>query len=108
MNSISREPLLFNFNLKRGNKVVSNPIWTENNIISICDLMMDDNLSFINFETFKTRYVNTPGINFLEFNGIVRAARQFLTKVKNNPDNTNLCSFWVWDAIRAGNFKVRE
>ena len=107
MNSISREPLLFNFNLKRGNKVVSNPIWTENNIISICDLMMDDNLSFINFETFRTRYVNTPGINFLEFNGIVRAARQFLTRVKNNPDNTNLCSFWVWDAIRAGNFKVR-
>ena len=48
--------------------------------------MMDDNLSFINFETFKTRYVNTPGINFLEFNGIVRAARRFLTMVKNNPN----------------------
>ena len=108
LNSISKEPLLFNYNFKRDNKVLSNQIWTENNIISISDLMTDDNLSFISFETFKTRYVNTPGIHFLEFNGIVHTARQFLTKVKNNLNNTNLCSFWVWDAIRAGNCKVRE
>ena len=108
MHSTYREPLLFNSNLKRDNKILTSLTWTENNIIYISDLMTDDCSNFISFETFKTKYINTQGINFLEFNGVVRAARQFLNKVKHNPVNTTMCSFWVWDAIRAGNSKVRE
>ena len=108
VHSIYKEPLLFNLNIKRGNKVLSNLTWTENNLISISDLMTENSLDFINFATFKTRYPYTHGINFLEFNGVIRAARQFLTKVKNNLESTDMCSSWVLDTIRAGNFKIRE
>ena len=65
VHSIYREPLLFNYNLKRDNKILTSLTWTENNIIYISDLMTDDCSNFISFETFKTKYINTQGINFL-------------------------------------------
>ena len=102
------EPLLFNSNLKTGKNVITNKEWIENKILTIKDIMNDDLLTFMDFRTFKTKYEHTPNTHFLVFNSIVYTARQYLTKLKKNTDKCVKCSYWVWEAIKTGNHKVRE
>ena len=108
LQSFLDEPLQYNYNLTTGNQVIVNMEWRENNINTIRDLLENDGITFIDFQTFKTKYVNTPKTNFLNFNGIIRTARMFITKVKNNINNNMKCSFWVWEKIYSGNKDVKE
>ena len=106
--SLLDEPIQYNTNLKRGNQVIIKKEWIENNIITIRDITDDENSTLMDFNSFKTKYINTRNTHFLNFNGITHTIKQFLASVKNNPNNKHICSFWVWDTIKNGNSKIRE
>ena len=78
------------------------------NITTIRDLMTDDGTTLIDYNTFKTKYTDTPRTNFLIFNGIRQAVKIFLREMKSKVDFTLKCSYWVWDVIRAGNYQVKK
>ena len=102
------EPLHYNHNLKTGNRPVFSTEWTERNITTIRDLMTDDGTTLIDYNTFKTKYMDTPKTNFLNFNGIRQAVKIFLREMKSKVEFTLKCSYWVWDVIRAGNYQVKK
>ena len=107
-NSILAEPIQFNSNLKIGNRIIVFREWTENNIVTIKDLLDEDGVNFLDYQAFKRKYINTPNTHFLNFIGITQALRQFVTKFRNNFDDSMNCSFWVWEKIKTGNAEVRE
>ena len=108
LNSLLDEPIQYNDNIKRGNQVIIKKEWIDNNIITIRDITNSDDLTLMDFNSFKTKYINTRNTHFLGFNGITHTIKQFLTKIKNNLDNKHICSFWVWETIKNGNLKIRE
>ena len=107
-NSILAEPIQFNSNLKIGNRIIVFREWTENNIVTIKDLLDEDGVNFLDYQAFKRKYINTPNTHFLNYIGITQALRQFVTKFRNNFDDSMKCSFWVWEKIKTGNAEVRE
>ena len=66
-NSILEEPIQYNSNFKIGNRVIILREWTENNIVTIRDLLDEEGINFLDYQAFKTKYVNTPNTNFLNF-----------------------------------------
>lgn len=107
-NSLLDEPIQYNNNLKRGNQVITKKEWIDNNIIRIRDVTNSEDLTLMDFNSFKTKYINARNTHFLGYNGITHTIKQFLTKVKNNPNKKHICSFWVWETIKNGNNKIRE
>ena len=61
-NSILAEPIQFNSNLKIGNRIIVFREWTENNIVTIKDLLDEDGVNFLDYQAFKRKYINTPNI----------------------------------------------
>ena len=56
-NSILEEPIQYNSNFKIGNRVIILREWTENNIVTIRDLLDEEGINFLDYQAFKTKYV---------------------------------------------------
>ena len=106
LEEIMEEPLHYNQNIKRGQKTIYIKEWVEHNILKIRDLT-DNNLSILTFNAFKSKYEHINTTNFLHYNGIASAIKEYLLKL-NNPLYKTTLSNLSWNIVRKGNQKVRE
>ena len=113
-NLILEEPIHHNPNIKRGKKVVHIKEWVSNNIFKVKDIaeFNEHGLNFLDYESFRRKFVNVKDTNFLLYTGIVQAIRTLWHKMQNNnihkKDKNVVFFHLVLEAVREGNQKVRD
>ena len=113
-NLILEEPIHHNPNIKRGKKVVYITEWVNNDILKVKDIaeLNGNRLEFLDYETFRRKFVNVQNTNFLLYTGIIQAVRTFWQKMQTNniPKKDKKVMFFhlVLEAVKEGNQKVRD
>ena len=75
------ECIFYNINIIRDKKVIYVKEWYEEGILKVHQLI-NGNGTFMTFSEFKEKYPNLNKTNFLMFEGILKAIKQFLEKCK--------------------------
>lgn len=106
MTKLLDEPIHFNPNIKRDRKILYIQEWIDNKVLKIRDLL-DENEHFIDFIAFKTKFTQIRSTNFLMYNGVIRAIKDYVHGINTNSAKL-IHMNEVWDTIRRGNFQVKE
>ena len=111
---ILEEPIHYNPNIKRGKNVIYINEWVNQDILKVKDIaeLNGHELNFLDYESFRRKFVNIQNTNFLLYTGIVQAIRAFWQKIKNynipKKDRKVIFFHLVLEAVKEGNQKVRD
>jgi hypothetical protein len=87
---IIEESIWFNSNIKIGGKTLHKPLWIENGIFQVGDLLREDMRTFLTYREFSERYM--LNVNFLEYGGLKKAIpgkwKVCLREAVDDPDPT--------------------
>ena len=103
---IKEEFIHLNADIKRGNNLIYIKEWIENDILRIKDLYNKDH-SFLDWNAFQRKYPNIR-TNFLLFNGVINAIKNYIKKLTSKTSETNLCTYFIWKSVEGGARKIRE
>ena len=102
------EPIFYNPNIKRGKKTVFIAEWEQHNIIYVKDIT-DQQGFFLNFEDFCQKYPNLNGTNFILYQGIANASKQYLRGISfQNTSPNQAKNRDLWSAIMNNNKAIKN
>ena len=102
------EPIFYNPNIKRGKKTVFIAEWEQHNIIYVKDIADQQGL-FLNFEDFCQKYPNLNGTNFILYQGIANASKQYLRGISfQNTSPNQAKNRDLWSAIMNNNKAIKN
>jgi hypothetical protein len=97
------ECIHYNINITRGHKVIYVKEWVENGIRLIRHLLNEKG-NFMLFAEFQRRYPTVEHTNYLSYEGIIRAIKQYQTKLSLiSIDKYKILNTKVWFLIKKGN-----
>jgi hypothetical protein len=109
LNEFMAECIHYNVNICRGRNVVFVREWVREGIINIRHLLNERGDDFLLYQEFQTKYPNVGRTDFLVYQGIINAVKQYKRKVGVDVSNNfKIFENKVWFGIVKGNRYIQS